>query len=73
MQRRSHVSLARLAEHPAVNRIVAGSIPAGYVATLLWQAIAFGFSFIIKHFFPTIRQPAAGAFGLVRFQAPVYF
>lgn len=37
------------------------------------KAIAFGFSFIIKHFFPAIRQPAAGAFSLVRFQAPVYF
>ena len=28
-----------------------GSIPAGYVATEMWQAITFGFSFIIKHFF----------------------
>lgn len=37
------------------------------------KAIAFGFSFIIKYFFPTTRQPAAGAFGLVRFQAPVLF
>lgn len=26
-----------------------GSIPAGYVATEMWQAIAFGFSFISKY------------------------
>ena len=32
-----YVSLAQLVERPAVNRIVAGSSPAGYVATLRWH------------------------------------
>ena len=66
------VSLAQLAERLAVNQIVAGSTPAGYVATVMWQAITFGFSFIIKHFFrPHYGNRLLVYKSLVRFQAPV--